>query len=145
MANKQPLLTKTEEDEVIEAIQTAESNTSGEIRVHIEPHCKGKLHKQAKKIFRKLKMQKTRLHNGVLIYIAALDQQFYILGDKGIHNKVPENFWRGTKDTMQNHFKNGEFKKGLIKGILSAGEQLKHHFPHTKDDTNELSDEISRG
>jgi uncharacterized membrane protein len=30
---------------------------------------------------------------------------------------------------MLAHFKNGNFKQGLIDGIIIAGEQLKQHFP----------------
>jgi uncharacterized membrane protein len=41
-----------------------------------------------------------------------------------------------------------EFKKeiqGLIDGITRAGEQLQKYFPWQEGDTNELSNEISRG
>jgi uncharacterized membrane protein len=46
---------------------------------------------------------------------------------------------------MLSHFKNGNFKQGLIDGVLRAGEQLKKHFPYQSDDINELSNEISKG
>jgi uncharacterized membrane protein len=46
---------------------------------------------------------------------------------------------------MLAHFKKGNFKQGLIDGILKAGEKLKTFFPHQSDDVNELSDEISKG
>lgn len=141
----QKFINKAGEDQIITAIQTAESNTSGEIRVHIEPDCKGELDDRAMAVFQQLEMHKTKLHNGVLFYLAVNDRQFFILGDEGIHQKVPDDFWESTKDLMQEHFKNGEFVQGLSEGILMAGEQLKKHFPHTTDDTNELSDEISRG
>jgi uncharacterized membrane protein len=43
-------------------------------------------------------------------------------------------------------FKDGHYKDGLIEGILEAGIQLKKHFPYNDEtDTNELSNEISRG
>ena len=67
------------------------------------------------------------------------------MGDKGIDRKVPDDFWESTKNVMQDHFRKGDFKQGLVDGILKAGEQLKHHFPYQQDDINELSDEISRG
>ena len=42
--------------------------------------------------------------------------------------------------------KEGKYKDGLVNGILEAGEQLKKHFPYNhEEDTNELSNEISRG
>lgn len=145
MAEKAQFITKSEEEEIIQAIQTAENNSSGEIRVHIEPHCEDDMRERTKAIFQELNMHETALRNGVLIYLAVNDHKFYILGDEGIHKKVPDDFWESTKDVMQAQFKKGKFKQGLIDGILRAGEQLKTHFPHQDDDINELSDEISRG
>jgi uncharacterized membrane protein len=46
---------------------------------------------------------------------------------------------------MATQFKTGNFKQGLIDGIVKAGEQLRHHFPYAEGDTNELSNEISKG
>ncbi|MBW2962376.1 TPM domain-containing protein [Mesonia aestuariivivens] len=139
------LISAEEEEQIVEAIRTAEKNTSGEIRVHLEKKCPIKILDRAKAVFHELKMDNTKLENGVLIYLALEDRQFYILGDKGIDKKVPDNFWESTKDIMLAHFKKDNFKQGLIDGILKAGEQLKQHFPYQQDDINELSDEISRG
>lgn len=127
------------------AIRAAELNTSGEIRVHIEKHCKEDVLDRAAYIFEKLEMHKTELRNGVLFYLAIEDHKFAILGDVGINQKVPENFWEEIKENMLNQFKEGNFTKGLSEGIMEAGNQLKAHFPYQKDDVNELSDEISFG
>ncbi|GGZ45554.1 TPM domain-containing protein [Mesonia mobilis] len=134
-----------DEEEIVAAIRTSEKNTSGEIRVHIEHKCPTELFERAKAVFHELKMDNTKLENGVLIYLAIEDHKFYIMGDKGIDRKVPDDFWESTKNVMQDHFRKGNFKQGLVDGILKAGEQLKHHFPYQQDDINELSDEISRG
>ena len=127
------------------AIRVAETNTSGEIRVHIEKHCKEDVLDRAAYIFDKLEMQKTKLRNGVLFYLAVEDRKFAILGDAGINQKVPENFWDSIKTDTIEKFKNRLFTDGLVDGIIKAGEQLKAHFPYQKDDKNELSDEISFG
>src|SRR6056297_1715284 len=127
------------------AIRAAELNTSGEVRVHIEKHCKEDVLDRAAYIFEKLEMHKTKLRNGVLFYLAIEDHQFAILGDAGINQKVPENFWKEIKDEMAVQFKEGKFSDGLSEGILEAGKELKMHFPYQKDDVNELSDEISFG
>jgi len=81
----------------------------------------------------------------VLIYVAIQDKNLVICGDKGINDVVEHNFWDTTKDIMVGHFKNGNFKQGLIDGITKAGEQLKRYFPYEEGDTNELSNEISKG
>ena len=137
----------TEENklQITNAIRVAEDNTSGEIRVHVEKHCKSDVLDRAAYIFDKLEMQKTKLRNGVLFYLAIEDRKFAILGDAGINQKVPENFWEEIKENVIASFKEGQFAEGLSKGIIKAGEQLKAHFPHQDDDVNELSDEISFG
>jgi len=128
---------------VRDAIQEAESGTSGEIRVHIETSLTGNVLDRAAWIFERIGMHATGERNGVLFYLAVKNKQFAIIGDRGINAKVPENFWDKIKDVMQNHFRKGEFTEGLVQGILIAGSQLKEHFPYRKDDINELPDEIS--
>lgn len=136
-------LTSQEEAEVIEAIIAAEKNTSGEIRVHLEPHSKIDAFDRAAEVFDMLEMHKTKNRNGVLLYVAVEDRTFVILGDQGINDVVPADFWESTKDVIVAEFKQGKMKQGLVDGILMAGEQLKQHFPYQKGDINELPNEIS--
>ena len=131
--------------QITNAIRVAETNTSGEIRVHIESHCKGDVLDQAAYVFEKLEIQKTELRNGVLFYLAIEDHKFAILGDAGINQKVTEDFWEEIKEGVVAKFKDGLYSEGLAEGIVKAGEQLKEHFPYQDDDVNELSDEISFG
>lgn len=138
-------LTSQEEQDIVEAIRVAELNTSGEIRVHIEGTSNGDATNRALNLFHDLKMDNTRLQNAVLIYVAVRDKTFVIYGDEGINKVVEDDFWDCTKDIMQTHFKKGDFKQGLIDGILRSGERLKKYFPYSEDDTNELTNEISKG
>ena len=131
--------------QITNAIRVAETNTSGEIRVHIESHCKGEVLDQAAYVFEKLEIHKTELRNGVLFYLAVDDHKFAILGDVGINQKVSDNFWENIKENVVAKFKDGLYSEGLAEGIVKAGEQLKEHFPYQDDDVNELSDEISFG
>ena len=131
--------------QISEAIQVAEQNTSGEIRIHVEGKCRVDVLDRASYIFEKLEMHKTELRNGVLFYLAVQDHKFAILGDAGINQVTPEDFWENIKSTMLALFKEGNFTAGLAEGIKMAGEQLKKHFPYQDDDVNELSDEISFG
>jgi uncharacterized membrane protein len=135
--------TKDEQARIREAIMEAERETSGEIRIHIESHLKGKVLDRAAWIFKKIGMHATGQRNGVLFYLALKNREFAIIGDKGINSKVPDDFWDKTKDLIQHHFRKGEFTDGLVEGILLAGKQLREHFPYQKGDVNELPDEIS--
>jgi uncharacterized membrane protein len=145
MSQVDDFLTKEEEQAIVEAIGNAEKATSGEIRVHIEKTTSLAPFDRALEVFYNLKMNETKEQNGVLIYLAVEDKTFAICGDKGINDVVAEDFWDNTKNIMGNHFKSGNFKQGLINGILEAGDQLKKYFPYQENDTDELSNEISKG
>ena len=136
---------KEEKEKIREAVKTAETSTSGEIRVHIDNHCKEDVMDRAAWWFAKLEMHKTEQRNGVLFYLAVKDHKFAILGDAGINTVTPDDFWDTIKEQMLEHFKEGKFADGLSKGIHLAGEALQSHFPYQDDDVNELSDEISFG
>lgn len=139
------LLTEEILNAVRKAISEAELQTSGEIKVHIEKHCRGNVMDRAAFIFRMLGMEKTAMRNGVLFYLAWKDRKFAILADSGINDMVPPDFWDRIRDHMQNQFKAGRFMEGLCEGIQMAGEALKEFFPYQKEDINELSNEISLG
>jgi uncharacterized membrane protein len=135
--------TKDQQAEILAAVKKAEDATSGEIRVHIETKCPEDVLDRAAWIFKKLGMHKTAERNGVLFYLAVEDRKFAVIGDAGINSKVPEGFWDQIKDLLKEKFREGKFTEGLAEGIIMSGEHLKKHFPHRKDDVNELPDEIS--
>lgn|SRR5690606_23545643 len=137
--------TEEQQEKIVIAIQLAEARTSGEIRLAVESHCKGEPLDRAMVYFERLGMDKTAQHNGVLIYLATEDHQFAILGDRGIHARVPPNFWEETKELMLQYFKAGDLVQGLIEGIVHAGEQLQRFFPREADDVNELPNDITFG
>jgi len=145
MPTGKDFLTRSEEDAVVAAIQQAEKNTSGEIRVHIENHSEKPPLERAQEVFFQLGMDKTTVRNGVLFYIGVTDHAFAIIGDEGIDKLVEDDFWDCTKDTVIAHFKEKRFADGLIEGVLKAGERLKQYFPYNNDDKNELPDTISKG
>ena len=139
-------LTPSQQEQVLAAIRSAELVTSGEVRVHIETNClENDVIERAKQVFADLGMHRTDLKNGVLFYLATDDRKFAVLGDKGINERVPDNFWNNVRDRMRAHFKKNEFAEGLSQGIQLAGEQLKMFFPRQANDINELSDDISFG
>jgi len=137
--------TQQQKEDIKLAVQQAEKETSGEIRVHVENVCEGDVLDRAATVFDKLGMTKTEQRNGVLFYVALKSHKFAILGDLGINAKVPKNFWESTKEKIIEHFKEGLFAEGLIEGVTLAGKELKQWFPYQTDDVNELPDDISFG
>ena len=123
------MLTAREKEEIQESIRLAELKTSGEIRVHIDKKCETNPVKKAIDVFNKLKMHETKQRNGVLIYLSFSDKKLAIIGDQGINDVVPADFWESTKNEMIFRFKRSEFAQGIIDAVAEAGKQLQHYFP----------------
>ena len=145
MSKPSNFFTDEEKKTIKESIETAELNTSGEIRLHVEKKCPEDVMDRAAYWFKELKMQKTEARNGVLFYISIEDHKFAILGDIGINAKVENGFWDSTRDLILGFFKEGKYAEGLKVGIIQAGLQLQKYFPYQTDDVNELENEISYG
>jgi uncharacterized membrane protein len=141
--NQKEFLARLDEQRIVDAIGAAERRTSGEIRVHVQPKTHGEIRTVAERTFERLGMTKTALRNGVLLFIAAEEHAFVILGDRGIDEKVPSGFWDAIAARLTNRFKAGQFTDGIVDAIESAGEQLREYFPRAADDVDELANEIS--
>ncbi len=139
---KKPL-SASQEERLIKAIQLAEQQTSGEIRVHFDTAKVDSAIEKAQTVFSELKMNETQLRNGILFYVNLKQHQFAVWGDEGINKNVPANFWDEIKDTAITNFKNEKIIEGLEKCILLCGDQLKTYFPLEDGDKNELKNDIS--
>ncbi|MCF7801808.1 MAG: TPM domain-containing protein [Candidatus Marinimicrobia bacterium] len=127
-------------DAIQNAIKTFETSTSGEIVVSFHTSSVGQPYKTARRIFAKHNLHKTKARNATLIVLYPGEQKFAIVGDEGIHAKVPENFWDEVVEKMTTHFKAGEMLAGVIAGINLLGEKLAEFFPYQDTDVNEISD-----
>ena len=145
MKSARSFFSDEQQDEIKQAILNAELDTSGEIRVHIENTCAGDVLVRAAGVFKILRMHRTELRNGVLIYLAIKNRKFAIIGDSGINAVVDKDYWDKIKSRMLEAFRDGQFTQGLTAAILEVGIKLKSNFPHKPSDVNELPDEISFG
>jgi uncharacterized membrane protein len=134
---------KAQKEQIRRSIQEAERMTSGEIRVHIENRCEIELMDRVKEVFYLLQIHETDHKNGVLIYVALQDKKVAIVGDEGIDELTPEDFWDKEVEVLVDYFTKKDFTNGLAEVIRRIGEKLKTHFPYQSNDINELSDEIS--
>ncbi len=142
---KDDFLNKVDQETIVKAIEDAELGTSGEIRVHFEPKANEPVLDKAAETFALLHMHKTKLRNGVLIYIAYQDRSFAVIGDVGINKVVADNFWEKEKEILASHFKNQEFTKGVCAAIKGIAVILAKHFPYHDGLSGELPNEISVG
>lgn len=145
MTKSRDFFTLEQQQELKTAIQLAEKNTSGEIRLHIDTSRPKEVFPRAFEVFNTLEISKTELKNGVLFYLSLESREFAVIGDAGINNLVPDDFWDDVRDLVISHFKKEEFVKGLIGGIKLCSFKLKEFFPYQREDVNELTDELSFG
>ena len=131
----------------MEAIQAAEKNTSGEVRVFVESKCKWvDAIDRAAELFFQLKMENTDQRNAVLVYIALKDRQLAVFGDEGIHQKLGNEYWNRVVGDMLSLFDKNDFSNGIANCVRQIGEALHNHFPYDgKTDKNELPDDIVFG
>lgn len=128
---------------VEQQIAQAERRTSAELRVHIEDECAGSVLDRAAYVFKALEMHQTAQRNGVLIYLAMENRKAAIIGDKGIHEKVGNDYWQGILQQMLSQFREGAFEAGLIGAVSQVGSRLEEYFPIQHNDTNELSNKVT--
>jgi len=140
--NPREFLTPAESDRVNAAIKNAERDTSAEIKLVVARHCWSDIKNKASGIFKKLGLDKTKEHNGVLILFIVTNREFLVYGDQGIHEKVGQDFWNDIRDRMSADFHEGRFADGICDGIELIGKKLAEYFPHKRGDINEIADEI---
>ena len=129
--------------DIVEAIRSAEKQTSGEIRVFVTRKPIEEPVKAAQEQFLRLGMEKTRERNGVLILVAPRVNKFAVIGDKGIHERCGQEFWERMVTEMGKHFRDAHYTQAIIHAVTTAGTQLATHFPRQNDDRNELPDEVT--
>lgn len=130
---------------IARAVAEAEGRTSAEVRVHLDHSCDGDALQQAIKVFQRLGMHKTAARHGVLVYISVTDRKLAVIGDKGIHERVGEAYWRGLVAAVRERMRQQQPRDGLIHAVAEVGRELGRHFPRQPGDKNEFSDDVSFG
>lgn len=143
---KKQFFTPEQQKLIVDAIQSAERNTSGEVRVFIESHCKYvEAIDRTHEIFFSTKMENTKDRNAVLLYVALKDRQLALFADEGIYQRVGQQYWDEKVQKMIKAFTKDDYAGGICKVVTEIGDALKEEFPYQSDDKNELPDEIIFG
>ena len=134
-----------ESEQLVNKISELEQKTESEIRIHIEDVCEESAFDRAVEVFQKLGMQKTKDKTGILIYLATQDKKMAVLGDKGINEKLENNFWDSIIEKMKVKFQTQGVSSGLELGLELIGQKLIEYFPERGTPSNQLPNDISYG
>ncbi len=144
--HRRRLLRAIDRERLVAAIQAAERQTSGEIRVCVARFFWGDVRRAAERAFARLGMTATRHRNGVLFFVVPSRRRFVVLGDEGIHAKVGPDFWTEVAGEVSERFRKADFTGGLVRGIETVGRELATHFPYdAATDKDELPDDVDFG
>ena len=130
-----------------QAIKAGEATHSGQVRFAVEGALDGAplfrnqpARDRALDIFSGLRIWDTAHNNGVLIYLLLADRDVEIIADRGIDAKVGAAGWERICREMEEHFRSGDYERGVIKGIEAVSRELAKHFPANGSGPNELPD-----
>ncbi|MBU5612371.1 TPM domain-containing protein [Geomonas azotofigens] len=87
-------------------------------------------------------LYRTRGETGILIFISLLERKVWIVGDRGINEKIAPGYWKSLAERLAQGLRAGRGAQAVCEVIAACGSELERHFPRGKDDRNELSDEI---
>jgi len=85
---------------------------------------------------------RTRDETGVLIYISVFEHKVWVLGDRGINEKVTRDAWEEVVDVIAGGIREKQQAVAICTAVESVGVMLAEHFPVKPDDTNELKNLI---
>ena len=90
------------------------------------------------------RLYKTKDANGILIFISVLERQVWVLADAGINARIDPGQWQGVIDLITQGIKEQRQCDAICQAVVQIGDLLKTHFPHQKDDIDELHNLIVR-
>lgn len=119
-----------------EAVRASHRAHAGQVRfavegaLHIGALLKGASARgRAIEVFSDLRAWDTEHNNGILIYLLLADRDVEIVVDRGIHAKVDGREWEAICQAMEAHFRQGDYRSGVLRGIEQVTELLQKHFP----------------
>jgi len=83
-------------------------------------------------------LYKTKKHTGVLFFLSLLERKVWVLADKGIHSKIPQQTLDKFAIMVSHGIRDGRAPEALCDAITGVGELLWEHYPITDADTDEL-------
>ncbi len=83
-------------------------------------------------------LHRTRDETGVLIYISIFERMVWVLGDRGINDKVVQDSWKEIVSIITDGIRNKKQGDAICRAVERAGGILAAHFPIKPRDRDEL-------
>ena len=87
-------------------------------------------------------LYRTEGETGILIFMSLLEHKVWILGDRGINEKIPPGYWQTLAGELAQGIRSGRGAESLCRVVQQCGAELSRHFPRSHDDQNELPNQI---
>lgn len=121
-------MTSQDRRRIAEAIAKAEDGTSGRIAVRLIPDDTVDAFDRAKTEFERLGMRRHQLRNAALILVAPRARRYCVLGDRALHERVDDAFWRDVVAQMQPLLARDDVAGGIVLGVERLGTAFREHF-----------------
>ena len=136
------LLSIEQEKQLVEAIDKAEENNKGEVRVHLEKKCPtADALDRAEQLFFDLGMHHTEEGTAALLYISIQSKKAAIYAGPGLYKSRQEDFWSAAIEKVVEGFKRNEPIEGIANALKEIGDVLREIVPGESE--NQLPNEVS--
>jgi uncharacterized membrane protein len=122
-------MTRDERAAIARALADAEDGTTGRIGVRVIPDSKVDAFERAKREFKRVRLHRHGYENAALILVAPKAHRFAIIGDRLLHHRVGDEFWRDVVEHTQPYLSRGEIREGIVYAVGRIGGALHAHFP----------------
>ena len=96
----------------------------------------------ARALFQKGQLHQTRAGVGTLIYCSLLEQEVFILPDRGAADAVPPEIWTQLQQDFARMFAARKPAEGLLSALQASGTVFARYLPTDEDDINEIPDDL---
>jgi uncharacterized membrane protein len=122
-------VTGDERSRIARAVDDAERGTTGRIAVRVIPDRDVDAFERATHEFGRTGLHLHDGQNAALVLVAPKARKFAIVGDRALHERVGDAFWKALIEETRPHFAKGAFADGVVFAIGRLGEAFRQHFP----------------
>jgi putative membrane protein len=106
-------------------------------------HLDQSTHKRAETAFMEEEVFNTRHRTGIMIFISFFEHEVIVMADRGISKVVAQKEWDKMVGNLIENVRRGKVTDGMIAAVQRCAEiLLENGFVRTKDDVNELRDDL---